>query len=423
MGHFIFLITPYICFVLDYIFLSQVLPRKVSYLKMAFLLLPELLVQLLKIQLGSTVWFVQIFNILFAIYGIIVLPHYCFEGPRWKRIALSTFFYMLLFLVDVLVYFFFIPEKGVFGEQLTAKQALIYAGATWVIYPLLCALIVWIVRMLHFQRFQPFYLLYLVFPVSQSIMLYSSIYGNRQFIWLLGILLSLGAQIALLFYTIEQENKVSLEENLREARYMLALEHTHYRELELRQIEMARIRHDFNNQLAAVGQLIQNGDDREAEHLVHSLRNAIDHTEKNVFSNIPVVNAVLTEKATACAEKGILLESDLKIPASVGLTPIELCSIFSNLLDSAIDSVENLELHERKIWLNAQTAEDNLVIGVTTPVKAFTSAAENQTYSEKVLKDIALRYHGTLQRKQEDDVNSTYLYLYLESLTEKEISK
>lgn len=397
MGTFVFLITPYICFVLDYIFLAQILPRKVGYGKILLFLLPELLVQVLKMQFGSTALGVQVFNLAFAIYGIIILPFMCFEGPRWKRILLSTFFYMILFLVDVLVYMVFYPVLGVFGEDLNAQQTLIYAGASWAIYSLLCVLIIWIFRMLRFRHFQPFYLLYLVFPVSQSIMLYSSIYGHQKYIWLLGIVLSLGAQIALLIYTIAQEDKSALEGRLREARHVMALEHTHYREVEQRQEALARIRHDFNNQLAAVGQLIRNGNREEAVQLVQSLREAISYTNQSVYSDIPVVNAILTEKANVCVEKNITLVTDVNIAETTKLEPMLLCSVFSNLMDYAIHRVEASGKESRHIALNAYIDGNYLFVKSITSL-AFSSKDDNrQTFEERILTSVAEKNGGVLQ--------------------------
>lgn len=413
MDGFVFLITPYICFVLDYVFLAQVLPRKVSYRKILVLLLPELLVQVLKMQFGSMTLGVQMFNIAFAIYGIIILPLICFEGPRWKKILLSTFFYLILFLVDVLVYMVFYPVLGTFGEDMNAQQTFIYAGATWAIYSLICVLIIWISRMLRFRKFQPFYLLYLVFPVSQSIMLYSSIYGTQKYVWLLGIVLSLGAQIALLIYTIAQEDKSALEERLREARHVMALEHTHYREVEQRQEELAHIRHDFNNQLAAIGQLIRNGEDEEAVQLVQSLREAIGYTNQSVYSDITVVNAILIEKATVCAEKSIVLDIELEMPASIKLEPMLLCSVFSNLMDHAISRAEDSVEGNRHIKLSAYIDGNYLSVRTISASISANKRDNGQTYEGRILADIAEKHGGELRYETGDVHESAMISIRL----------
>lgn len=72
-----------------------------------------------------------------------------------------------------------------------------------------------------------------------------------------------GATIALLHYVVSLENKAALEEELRDTRHRMALEQAHYKAVEVRQEELARIRHDFNNQLAAISLLI--GTDGEGD--------------------------------------------------------------------------------------------------------------------------------------------------------------
>jgi sensor histidine kinase regulating citrate/malate metabolism len=251
--------------------------------------------------------------------------------------------------------------------------------------------------MLRFRHFQPFYLLYLVFPVSQSIMLYSSIYGHQKYIWLLGIVLSLGAQIALLIYTIAQEDKSALEGRLLEARHMMALEHTHYKEVEQRHEALARIRHDFNNQLAAVGQLIRNGNREDAVRLVQSLREAISYTDQSVYSDIPVVNAILTEKANACASKNITLDTDVNIAITTKLEPMLLCSVFSNLMDYAIHRVEASGKESRHIALNAYIDGDYLFVKSVTSFGLSVKDDNRQSFEERILASISEKYGGSLQ--------------------------
>lgn len=412
MNHLIFVVSPYGGFVLMYIFLSQLLPRKLPYWKIALLLLPELGPQMAKIVFGSTAEGVQVFNFLLFIYGVIILPLVCFSGSIWKRLALAIFFEAVVFFVDALCYSIYTPSFGSAGELFNTPQIITYAGTTWCLYSLICLLIIWVFRLLRMQVFQPFYLLYLVFPISQGIMLYCSIYGNIHLLWLIGVILSLGAQIALLISTITQENKTELEEKLRDTRHMMALEQKHYREVEKRQEEMTHIRHDFKNQLAAVEQLIRNGEEQEAEQLVYAIGKAIKATKENPYCGIPVANAILTEKARVCAEKNIRFDSELQIPTSITVEPMLLCSIFSNLMDNAIRGAETISASERYIRLAAKMDGDYLFIKASNPSTPPSQGINNrQGYGRLILEDIAQRYNGASQHKYLDGVYSAVITL------------
>ena len=57
---------------------------------------------------------------------------------------------------------------------------------------------------------------------------------------------------------------------------------------------------------------------------------------------IPVVNDVLSEKNKVCMNDGVELSVDLDFPPVLQVEPLHLCSIFSNLLDNAINGVKTL---------------------------------------------------------------------------------
>ena len=407
MNWTVFVIGPWIGLFLMYIFLSQLMPMKYSYWKVGLLLLPEVIPAVLKIIFGSTSPIAMVTTVIYAIYGVIILPVLCFDAPRWKSIALAIFFYMITFLIDTFCFSVLAPLLGVsgFGEDFNSLQMAIYCSTVWSTYALICALIIWLFKLLRFQQFQPFYLLYMIFPLGQGIMLYSSIYGISKFLWPIGILLSLGAQVILLLYTMSQEKKTELERQVNSLQHAMELEQTHYKEVEKRQEEMARIRHDFNNQLAAIGQLYRAGEDAAAEQLEQEMVASIQKTKENIYCSIPVVNAILNEKAQLCSENEIELDTELVIPRSCSVDALSLCSIFSNLLDNAIRAVAVLKKEHRQIRLVAKMDGDYLFVKTVNPAPPSAGKKpQRQGYGKLILKDIAEKYNGSFQFTTDNDI-------------------
>ena len=213
--------------------------------------------------------------------------------------------------------------------------------------------------------------------------------------WVVGVLLGLGAEIALLGYTISQEKKAALEEELGKVRHMMELEQAHYKGVEERQEEMARIRHDFNNQLATIGQLIRHGESSDAQHMIRLLADGISNTRENTYCAIPVINAVLTEKSKACEEAGIKLEVQLDIPKELPVEPLHLCSILGNLLDNAIQGTKTSSGKNLVICLISAVDGDYLFVKVINPSKSPKDRpAEGHGYGKRILKELSERYHG-----------------------------
>ena len=67
-----------------------------------------------------------------------------------------------------------------------------------------------------------------------------------------------------------------------------------------RQEELAKIRHDFNNQLTAALHLTENGDTVQAKELLEQLKDSIAQTKEIDFCKNAIINAVMTEKASEC---------------------------------------------------------------------------------------------------------------------------
>jgi sensor histidine kinase regulating citrate/malate metabolism len=56
----------------------------------------------------------------------------------------------------------------------------------------------------------------------------------------------------------------------------MELEQARYGEVEKRSEELAKIRHDFNNQLASIIQLVRTGEDGAAQEMISALTNEIN---------------------------------------------------------------------------------------------------------------------------------------------------
>ncbi|MCL2420472.1 MAG: GHKL domain-containing protein [Defluviitaleaceae bacterium] len=246
------------------------------------------------------------------------------------------------------------------------------------------------------RKFQPFYLPFLILPVGLLITTYSFAYSEITILWVIGIFISLASNMILLIYVVSLDKKAAIEEELTETRHTMELEQQHYRKLELHRKELTDIRHDFNNQLATIGQLIRSGEEHSAQDMIHSLSKEIMKTAENPFCNIPVINAILTEKAQACASADIDLTIELNLPDTLSVENIHLCSIFGNLLDNAINACKAAAYDTPpNIHLSTMMDGDYLFIKVTNPSQTPPAKpAPGRGYGSRILSDLSQRYDG-----------------------------
>lgn len=237
--------------------------------------------------------------------------------------------------------------------------------------------------------------------------------GTADFVNLVSLVASYLFSLLLIFLMFNQANKDTLEKELAETQYWAKLEQQHYQNIEARREEMAKIRHDYNNLLTSVLGLLRMGEPEEAEEALAKLLTRVEQTREYQFCGIPIVNAILSEKQNTCTEQGIRLVTDLLLPEDSGIEQIDLCSVFSNLLDNAIRACGQLpEGADRTISLTAGTRGDYLGIRCDNPsAKAPGQHPEGSGYGTKILKDIAKRYDGEFKTGYEGGVFTATLIL------------
>jgi len=229
-------------------------------------------------------------------------------------------------------------------------------------------------------------------------------FDNIHPIWSIGIIILIISYFAVLLILYTNSKKRETEENLKELQHIRELEQMHYNAIELRSKELAKIRHDFSNQLATVNQLITTNDKEYAEKLFNDLKQSIDSTKEYLFCQNAIVNAVLTEKQKDCDLAGIELEVKVTIVEGHNISSVHLCSIFTNLLDNAIRACASVVQGQRKIELRTAVKGDYLHIGCVNPVAdSLKKERRGKGYGKAILSDIANHYNGNFTGERVDD--------------------
>lgn len=354
----------------------------------------------------------DIFRILSVPVALAALPLLCFEGPVWKRLLVNLLLFMGQAVGDMLALSTLWPEALVNGGEVvfrgladsaayavvgTAGSALVDSGVTI------------FARSLNAKRFSPIYLPVALIVLSLGMSYYAYLSASGVLFWLVCVTMGGVSVIALLYYVIALEKKTALEAELRDIHDLMEQERAHYRAVEERREELARIRHDFRNQLSAVSLLIQSGAEQDAQTMLRQLGADIAATRENAYCAIPVVNAVLTEKETLCREAGIDLRTELELPQTLAVEPLHLCSILSNLLDNAIRGCAETE--HPVITLASAMAGDYLFLRTVNPAKPPQEPKKGHGYGTKILKELASKYAGSYETDYEDGVFTAVISL------------
>jgi sensor histidine kinase regulating citrate/malate metabolism len=89
--------------------------------------------------------------------------------------------------------------------------------------------------------------------------------------------------------------------------------------------------------------------------MITALANDINVYDSKKYCSHPVVNAVLTQKCVLAELMDISMDIDVYVPDDSEIQSIDLCSVFSNLLDNAIEACGKLSdnITEKHIEIKA----------------------------------------------------------------------
>lgn len=158
------------------------------------------------------------------------------------------------------------------------------------------------------------------------------------------------------FYEMEMER--------REAKERSEAEYEYYSHLEEEQERIRLLYHDINNHIACIKEVAR--EQTEVVKYIDALEKDMQGTKKTYKTGCSVVDAILRQKSMRCEKGNIDLSVNLNLSICDFMESQDLCSIFANALDNAIEACEKItsSYAERYIYMESQTRQGFLVIKI-----------------------------------------------------------
>ncbi|MFT3952035.1 MAG: GHKL domain-containing protein [Oscillospiraceae bacterium] len=205
-----------------------------------------------------------------------------------------------------------------------------------------------------------------------------------------------------------------LKQHIAQLEHQKSLEYQYYLNLQESLQQAAKQRHDFSNALQTAYHLIESETEKPAAiEILNEVRDRNEVRFATWFCQNSIINAVLYDKNKTARESGITSEITVKIPETVYISEMDLCSILSNLLDNAIRAAEALPAESRtlrfEIWeergilffctRNSFLQTPNEQGGRYATTK---EDASHHGFGHEILMGIAEKYGGTFQIERTD---------------------
>lgn len=161
-----------------------------------------------------------------------------------------------------------------------------------------------------------------------------------------------GTFLALYLYArSQQQNQIIRYQEQAEQQMQAQLKHMD--EIILRQNELRAFRHDINNQLTALSGYLDAGDLAGSRQYLAGISDHFKSASPAINTGNNALDAILSAKRALAENHGIRFTSKLRVQENLPIAPEDLCIIFGNALDNAIEACDRLPADaERTIALH-----------------------------------------------------------------------
>lgn len=125
------------------------------------------------------------------------------------------------------------------------------------------------------------------------------------------------------------------------------------------------LRHDMRHFLNNIALYIEQGDMEKAQEYIYEIIQSVDATSRKKYCANETVNMILSSYEQVIREKQIEFTYNLKIPAELKVSDVDMTSILSNGMENAIHAVCMPDCQHKIIELNMTESGGKLLISLT----------------------------------------------------------
>lgn len=158
-----------------------------------------------------------------------------------------------------------------------------------------------------------------------------------------------------LLVIVENKRKKLLKDNIRILEHQMIIQHNYYEEIKAHQDETRRIRHDIKNHLNIIDRLIIDKEYESAKNYVENINKKTAEDYGVRVTNNKIIDAILFNKREICQQKKIKFDLDIRLPEKIGIDDFDICVLYGNLLDNAIEACEKIDINGQDRYIKIKS--------------------------------------------------------------------
>lgn len=227
----------------------------------------------------------------------------------------------------------------------------------------------------------------------------------------------------ILWHGIAMNRELELREQINRIAEYNRMREEYFDQLITQDDKIRRFRHDMKAHLAAINGYVKDGRIEEIENYLKKIsEDSMLHSAK-IYSGDKGADAILSSLCDQAAGKNIDITINGSLTISQGISSFELCSIFYNLTQNAIEACEKLpDAITKEICINMAQVNNHGIISVENPVAEKVKITDGKIETQKTdrhnhgiglrnVTDIVKKHDGTIKFSCDDRLFKVELVL------------
>ena len=205
------------------------------------------------------------------------------------------------------------------------------------------------------------------------------------------------------------------------AAYQRELIETHYAEVQNMYTQIRGWRHDYRNHIQTMKAYAASGNMDAIQSYLDALDTDLSTVDTVIKTGNAMADAILNSKISLARSKKIAVHADAHIPFKLSTSELELCVIFGNLFDNAIEASLALPEEQRMIRVYMDMKNTQLYISFTNFTTGKKMKKEGKLFRSTKgdrhgfglirIDAIVERHEGYISRNSEDGAFTTEILL------------
>jgi sensor histidine kinase YesM len=170
--------------------------------------------------------------------------------------------------------------------------------------------------------------------------------------------------VLILYIGVQSEREKNMSLRIMFVEQQLELQGEHYETLQKRTEDTIMVRHDLRHHLSVIKSYIRTGEAEKLSEYISEYESSLPDDTKTAFCANYAVNSILRHYIAIAQKEGVRIDVHLELPEKLGVSDSDLCIIFGNCVENAVEACRKIKTDEKFIKINAGQTGKMLAITI-----------------------------------------------------------